>query len=72
MKDFFTVTSVHRDDLKSIDPGTDKPYLEDTDKVTDGEMAGLADKIQEAIMDSGVFWEAVRQWIEDYKESKEK
>lgn len=59
---WFSVTRLHRDDFRSYLP--EKIVSE----ISDEEMSYYAEKIANAIMESGVYWEAIRQITDEIKE----
>ena len=66
----FEVASVCRLDVyhKLVEDGmSSEKALEKASKLSDSEMAHLAGKIADTSLETGVYWEAILQWIEYYK-----
>jgi len=66
MKKWFTITQLCREDLN------EHGFTEEqAKKVEDHEMEWLARKIEDALMETGVYWEVIKEWSKDYKLRKE-
>lgn len=74
-KDFFVISRLHRDDIvcqlenRIENNGTVSAKLKQKIKhISDEDMEGLASCIGEALMNSGVYWEAIDAWVDSNEE----
>ena len=73
-KEYFPITSLHRDDIKQVAIESMDPIFQSTieriiDNITDEQMQTFADELGEAYMDLG-YWEVIEEITISYIKNK--